>query len=80
MLGLDHNQVDVLLDNVAEYCFKKGMTIEEFINNVTEVTRLSLNIEAPIDELQNLIMNKQKELNKLREIICNGILNDQITA
>jgi hypothetical protein len=80
MLGLDHNQVDVLLDNVAEYCFKKGMSIEKFINNVTEVTRLSLNIEAPIDELQNLIMDKQKELNKLREIICNGILNDQITA
>jgi hypothetical protein len=49
MLGLDHNQVDVLLDNVAEYCFKKGM-------------------------------DKQKELNKLREIICNGTLNDQITA
>ena len=50
------------------------------IEDNDKVTRLSLNIEAAIDELQNLIMDKQKELNKLREIICNGILNDQITA
>ena len=54
MLGLDQNQVDLLLDSVAEYCFKKGMTID-------------------------LIIDKQKELNKLKEeIIFNGMLNDQL--
>jgi glutaredoxin 2 len=78
-LGMDQNQVEVFLDNVAEHCFKKGMTTEQFINNVNEVTRVSNNIEVPIDELQNLITDKQKELNKLKEeIIFNGILNDQL--
>jgi hypothetical protein len=46
MLGLDQNHVEVLLDNVAEHCFKKGITTEEFTNNVNEVTRISNKIEC----------------------------------
>jgi hypothetical protein len=37
-----------------EYCFKKGMTTEEFINNINEVSRVSSRIGVPIEELHNI--------------------------
>jgi hypothetical protein len=78
-LGLDQSQVEVFLDNVAEHCFKKEMTTQEFINNIDEVTRVSRNIKVPIDKLQNFITDKRKELNKLdAEIIFKRFQNDQL--
>jgi transcriptional regulator len=78
-LSLDENQVEDFLDDVAEHCFRKGMSTAEFINEVNEVARVSSKIEVPIDELQNFIADKQKESNELGfKIIFRRIEMDQL--
>jgi hypothetical protein len=78
-LDVDQEQIEVFLDNIAEHCFKKGMTPKEFINNVSETARVSGKIKVPIDELPDYVRDKQKELDDLRfEIISKRIENNQL--
>ena len=78
-LDLDQEQVEVFLNNIPGHCFRRGMTTEEFINNVNEITRVSSKTKVPIDNLQNFITDKQKELDELRfEIIFKRSENAQL--
>jgi glutaredoxin 2 len=52
------SKLKLFLDNIAEYCFKKGMTAEEFINSVNETTRVSSKIKVPIGKLHDFITDK----------------------
>jgi hypothetical protein len=50
-MGVNEDQIDSLIDNANTHCFKRGLTGEEYFNNVDKVCALSANLEMQLDEL-----------------------------
>jgi len=68
-MGLNEDQVETLIDNGNIHCFKRGLTGEKYFNIVDKVCALRDNLEMPLDELPNHIMQQELELEKVeREI------------
>ncbi len=68
-MGVNEDQIDSLIDNANTHCFKRGLTGEEYFNNVDKVCALSDNLEMPVDQLPNYIAQQELELEKVeREI------------
>jgi chromosome segregation ATPase len=68
-MGVNEDRIDSLIDNANTHCFKRGLTGEEYFNNVDEVYALSDNLQMPLDELPNYIIKEQLELQKVEEEI-----------
>ena len=66
-MGLKDNQIESLIENINIHCFKHGFTNEEFLNIVNNVCALLDNLEMPLDQLPNHIMQQQLELQKVEE-------------
>jgi chromosome segregation ATPase len=68
-MGVSEDKIDSLIDNANTHCFKRGLTGEEYFNNVDKVCALSANLEMPLDELPSYITQQELELEKVeREI------------
>jgi hypothetical protein len=65
-MGLNEDQVELFIENIIIYYFKHGLTGEEFLNIVNKVCPLSDNLEMPLDQLPNHIMQQQLELEQVR--------------
>jgi transcriptional regulator with XRE-family HTH domain len=65
-MGLNEDQIESLIENINTYCFKHGLTIEEFVNIINKVSALSENLGMPVDQLPNHITQEELELEKLR--------------
>jgi hypothetical protein len=65
-MGLNEDQIDSLIDNGNTHCYKRGLTDEQYFNNVDKVCALSDNLEMPLDQLPDHIMQEQLELEKVR--------------
>ena len=65
--GLNEDQIESLIENINIHCFKHGFTNEEFLNIVNNVCALLDNLEMPLDQLPNHIMQQQLELQKVEE-------------
>jgi hypothetical protein len=63
------NQIDSLIENVDEHCFKKGIGVEHFVNLVQEVAETLLKYDCPINALPELSAEKQVELIELEQTI-----------
>jgi hypothetical protein len=68
-MGLNEDQVETLIENINIHCFKHGLTAEEFLNIVNKVCGLSDNLEMPLDQVPNHIIQEQLELVKVEEEI-----------
>jgi len=66
-MGLKEDQVESFIETIIIYCFKHGLTGEEFLNIVNKVCVLSDNLEMPLDELPNHIIQQQLELEKVEK-------------
>jgi hypothetical protein len=66
-MGLNEDQIESFIENIIIYCFKHGLTAEEFLNIVNKVFALSENLGMPLDQLSNYIMQQQLELEQVRE-------------
>ena len=66
-MGVNEDQIDSLIDNANTHCFKRGLTGEEYFNNVDKVCALSDNLEMPLDELPNYITQQELELEKVEK-------------
>ncbi len=66
-MGVSEDKIDSLIDNSNTHCFKRGLTAEEFFNNVDKVCALSENLGMPVDQLPNYIIRQQLELQKVEE-------------
>jgi hypothetical protein len=64
-MGLNEDQVETLIENINIHCFKHGLTGEEFLNIVNNVCALLDNLEMPLDELPNHIIQQELELEKM---------------
>ena len=65
-VGLNEDQVESFIESIIIYCFKHGLTAEEFLNIVNKVFALSENLGMPLDQLPNYIMQQQLESEKVR--------------
>jgi transcriptional regulator with XRE-family HTH domain len=67
--GITDDQIDSLIENVDEHCFKKKIKVEHFVKLVQEVAETLLKYDCSINELPELIAEKQVELIELQEKI-----------
>jgi transcriptional regulator with XRE-family HTH domain len=67
--GITDDQIDSLIENVDEHCFKKKIRVEHFINLVQEVAETLLKYDCSINALPELIAEKQVELIELEQTI-----------
>jgi transcriptional regulator with XRE-family HTH domain len=67
--GITDDQIDSLIENVDEHCFKKQISVEHFVKLVQEVAETLLKYDCPIDALPELTAKKQVELMELQEKI-----------
>jgi transcriptional regulator with XRE-family HTH domain len=67
--GITDDQIDSLIENVDEHCFKKKIRVEHFVNLVQEVAETLLKYDCSIDVLPELIAEKQTELFELEQTI-----------
>jgi hypothetical protein len=67
--GITDDQIDSLIENVDELCFKKQISVEHFVKLVQEVAETLLKYDCPIDALPELTAEKQVELIELEQTI-----------
>jgi archaellum component FlaC len=51
---------------VDVHCFKCGLTLEEFVNMINNVSTYSDNLGIPVDHLSRYIIDGKNELKKLK--------------
>ena len=66
-MGINEDHTESLIEKINIHCFKRGLTAEEFFNNVDKVCALSENLGMPVDQLPNYIIRQQLELQKVEE-------------
>jgi chromosome segregation ATPase len=66
-MDVSEDKIDSLIDNANTHCFKRGLTADEYFNNVDKVCALSENLEMPLDDLPNYIIKEQLELQKVEK-------------
>ena len=59
--GITDDQIDSLIENVDEHCFKKQIRIEDFVKLVQEVAETLLKYDCSIDVLPELIGRKTEQ-------------------
>ena len=65
-MNISEDKIDSLIDNGNIHCFKRGLTADEYFNIVDNVCALTDNLEMPLYELSNHIMQEELELEKVR--------------
>ena len=60
--NLSEEEVDSLIRNATNHCFKQEVDMQSFIENVTSAADLSAELEIALVELSNHIRNLKKEL------------------
>ena len=63
---MNDDQIESLIENINTYYFKRGLTIEEFVNIINKIVALSQKLGMPVDQLSNHIAKEELELEKLR--------------
>src|SRR5918994_1781193 len=66
-MGINEDHTESIIEKINIHCFKRGLTAEEFFNNVDKVCALSENLGMPVDQLPNYIIRQQLELQKVEE-------------
>jgi transcriptional regulator with XRE-family HTH domain len=66
-MGLNEDQVESFIESIIIYCFKHGLTGEEFLNIVNKLCALSDKFGMPLDHLLNYITQQELELQKVEE-------------
>lgn len=66
---LTDDQIDSLIENADEHCFKRGISVQQFVNLVQEVAETLLKFDCSINKLPELIAQKRGELVALQQEI-----------
>ena len=65
-MDLSEDQVESLIEISNIHCLKRGLSAEEFVNIIIKAIALSQNLGMPVDQLDNYIIQKELELEKLK--------------
>jgi hypothetical protein len=56
------HKIELLILNLAVFCFKRGFSIEEFVDMIQNMSSLEHKIKIPIEQLPNELLQKQRHL------------------
>ena len=56
------HKIELLIVNLAVFCFKRGFSIEEFVDMLENMSSLEHKIKIPIEQLPNELLQKQRHL------------------
>ena len=56
------HKIEPLILNLAVFCFKRGFSIEEFVDLIQDMSSLEHKIKIPIEQLPNELLQKQRHL------------------
>jgi hypothetical protein len=59
----------LLIVNLAVFCFKRGLLIEEFVDVLENMSSLEHKTKIPIDQLPNQLLQKQRHLESIEKEI-----------
>ncbi len=82
---LEH-KIETLIVNLAVVCFKRGLSIDKFVDVIEDMSSLEDKIKIPIDQLPNQLLQQQRQLesieNEIQEIKLKKtvLLNDYHTT
>jgi hypothetical protein len=67
--GLNEKQVDSLIETIDVHCFRRGVTVEEFVNTIQNISSLSDDLGIPLDQLPQYVATQKEELeNQIRAV------------
>ena len=64
--GLSEKQIDSLIENIDVHCFKRGITAEQFVDTIQNISELLDNLAIPVDKLPQFIAKKKEEYESLK--------------
>jgi hypothetical protein len=66
---LDERQIDSLIEAIDVHCCSRGVTIDEFVDRIQNVSSLSDDLGIPLDQLPQYVAREKEELeNQIREV------------
>src|SRR5215203_760701 len=63
------HKIELLIVNLGVFCFKRGFSIEEFIDVIENMSSLEDKTKIPIDQLPNELLQKQRHLESIEKEI-----------
>jgi hypothetical protein len=63
------HKIELLIVNLAVFCFKRGFSIDEFIDVIENMWSLEDKTKIPIDQLPNQLLQKQRHLESIEKEI-----------
>jgi hypothetical protein len=72
------HKIELLILNLAVFCFKRGFSIEEFIDVIENISSLEHKTKIPIEQLPNQLLQKQRRLENVEKEIQEIELKKQL--
>jgi hypothetical protein len=72
------HKIELLILNLAVFCFKRGFSIEEFIDVIENISSLEHKTKIPIEQLPNELLQKQRRLENVEKEIQEIELKKQL--
>jgi hypothetical protein len=63
------HKIETLIVSLAVFCFKRGFSIDEFIDVIENMSSLEHKTKIPIDQLPNQLLQKQRHLESIEKEI-----------
>jgi hypothetical protein len=67
--GLDEMKIESLIDVIDVHCFRLGITVQEFVDRIQNLSSLSEDLGIPLDQLPQQIAREKEEFeNQIRAV------------
>jgi hypothetical protein len=72
------HKIETLIVSLAVFCFKRGFSIEEFVDVIENMSSLEHKTKIPIEQLPNELLQKQRHLENVEKEIQEIVLKKQL--
>ena len=72
------HKIELLILNLAVFCFKRGFSIDKFVDVMENMSSLEHKTKIPIDQLPNQLLQKQRHLESIEKEIQEIELKEQL--
>ena len=62
-------KIEILIVNLAVFCFKRGFSIDKFVDMIEKLSSLEDKAKIPIDQLPNQLLQQQRNLENIEKEI-----------
>ena len=60
-------KIELLILNLAVFCFKRGVSIDKFVDVLENMSSLEDKTKIPFDQLPNELLQQQRHLEKIEK-------------